>query len=162
MGNCSAYVHNFWDRSAYYLVNLAVNKAAMTEDSSSDKYYFSIGEVAKMFNLSISNIRFWEQEFEILRPKKNRKGDRFFTRQDIENLKIIHHLLKEKGYTIEGARKKLLQNPDQVTERVAMIDSLKKIRSFLVSLKEQFDNKDPGIQEPTDTTPLNYPAKEEE
>jgi DNA-binding transcriptional MerR regulator len=78
----------------------------MTEDSSSDKYYFSIGEVAKMFNLSISNIRFWEQEFEILRPKKNRKGDRFFTRQDIENLKIIHHLLKEKGYTIEGARKK--------------------------------------------------------
>lgn len=77
----------------------------MTEDSSSDKYYFSIGEVAKMFNLSISNIRFWEQEFEILRPKKNRKGDRFFTRQDIENLKIIHHLLKEKGYTIEGARK---------------------------------------------------------
>ncbi|MEP7129059.1 MAG: MerR family transcriptional regulator, partial [Chitinophagales bacterium] len=105
----------------------------MSEEVESDKYYYSIGEVAKQFNLSISNIRFWEQEFEILRPKKNRKGDRFFTKQDIENLKIIYHLLKEKGYTIEGARKKLLQNPDQVTERVAMIESLKKIRSFLVS-----------------------------
>ncbi|MEO6168419.1 MAG: MerR family transcriptional regulator [Chitinophagales bacterium] len=114
----------------------------MEEEIAPDKFYYSIGEVAKMFNLSISNIRFWEQEFEILRPKKNRKGDRFFTKQDIENLKIIYHLLKEKGYTIEGARKKLLQNPDQVTERVAMIESLKKVRSFLVSLKDNLDKKD--------------------
>lgn len=133
----------------------------MMDDSNSDKYYFSIGEVAKMFNLSISNIRFWEQEFEILRPKKNRKGDRFFTRQDIENLKIIHHLLKEKGYTIEGARKKLLQNPDQVTERVAMIDSLKKIRSFLMSLKEQLDHKDSGVQQQNDPAPYSFPVKED-
>lgn len=113
----------------------------MSDEVDPEKYYYSIGEVAKQFNLSISNIRFWEQEFEILRPKKNRKGDRFFTKQDIENLKIIYHLLKEKGYTIEGARKKLMQNPDQVTERVAMIESLKKIRSFLVSLKDNLDKK---------------------
>ena len=113
----------------------------MSDEVESEKYYHSIGEVAKQFNLSISNIRFWEQEFEILRPKKNRKGDRFFTKQDVENLKIIYHLLKEKGYTIEGARKKLMQNPDQVTERVAMIESLKKIRSFLVSLKDNLDKK---------------------
>jgi DNA-binding transcriptional MerR regulator len=112
------------------------------EDEASEKYYYSIGEVAKIFNLSISNIRFWEQEFEILRPKKNRKGDRFFTKQDIENLKIIYHLLKEKGYTIEGARKKLLQNTDQVSDRVAMIESLKKIRGFLVSLKNNLDKKE--------------------
>jgi len=118
-----------------------------TEDYSPEKQYYSIGEVAKMFNLSISNVRFWEQEFDILRPKKNRKGDRFFTRQDIEYLKIIYHLLKEKGYTIEGARKKLSQNPHEVSDRVAMIESLKKIRAFLVSLKENLDKKE--------TTPQN-------
>lgn len=116
----------------------------MSDEVEPDKYYYSIGEVARQFNLSISNIRFWEQEFEILRPKKNRKGDRFFTKQDIENLKIIYHLLKEKGYTIEGARKKLMQNPDQLTERVAMIESLKKIRSFLVSLEDNLDKKTGG------------------
>ena len=132
----------------------------MTDEAAPDKYYYSIGEVAKMFNLTISNIRFWEQEFEILRPKKNRKGDRFFTRQDIENLKIIYHLLKEKGYTIEGARKKLLQNPNEISDRVAMIESLKKIRSFLVVLKDHLDNKGslsaseiPDI-EPIDTAAL--------
>ena len=77
-----------------------------TENYSAQKNYYTIGEVAKMFKLSVSNIRFWEKEFDVLRPKKNRKGDRFFTPQDIEHLKIIYHLVKEKGYTIEGARKK--------------------------------------------------------
>lgn len=120
----------------------------MTEEDAIEKHYYSISEVAKMFNLSISNIRFWEQEFEILRPKKNRKGDRFFTKQDIENLKIIYHLLKEKGYTIEGARKKLLKGSDEVSDRLMMIESLKKIRSFLVSLKDNLDKKDPVIENP--------------
>lgn len=114
----------------------------VNEDYSPEKQYYSIGEVAKMFNLSISNVRFWEQEFEILRPKKNRKGDRFFTKEDIENLKIIYHLLKEKGYTIEGARKKLLQNPREVSDRLVMIESLKKIRHFLSSLKRNLESRD--------------------
>jgi len=117
----------------------------MTEEIESEKHYYSIGEVAKMFNLSISNIRFWEQEFEILKPKKNKKGDRFFTKQDVSNLKVIFHLLKEKGYTIEGARKKLLQQPDHVSDRIKMIDSLKKIKVFLQSLKDNLDKKDLGI-----------------
>ncbi len=117
----------------------------MTEEIESEKHYYSIGEVAKMFNLSISNIRFWEQEFEILKPKKNKKGDRFFTKQDVSNLKVIYHLLKEKGYTIEGARKKLLQQPDHVSDRIKMIDSLKKIKVFLQSLKDNLDKKDLGI-----------------
>ena len=117
----------------------------MTEEIESEKHYYSIGEVAKMFNLSISNIRFWEQEFEILKPKKNKKGDRFFTKQDVSNLKVIFHLLKEKGYTIEGARKKLLQQPDHVSDRIKMIDSLKKIKVFLQSLKDNLDKKDRGI-----------------
>ncbi|HEX3080319.1 MAG TPA: MerR family transcriptional regulator [Puia sp.] len=120
----------------------------MVEDAATEKHYYSISEVAKMFNLSISNIRFWEQEFEILRPKKNRKGDRFFTKHDIENLKIIYHLLKEKGYTIEGARKKLLQGSDEVSDRMTMIESLKKIRAFLVSLKDNLDKKDPVEESP--------------
>ncbi|MBA2422058.1 MAG: MerR family transcriptional regulator [Chitinophagales bacterium] len=117
----------------------------MTEEIESEKHYYSIGEVAKMFNLSISNIRFWEQEFEILKPKKNKKGDRFFTKQDVSNLKVIYHLLKEKGYTIEGARKKLLQQPDHVSDQIKMIDSLKKIKVFLQSLKDNLDKKDLGI-----------------
>ncbi len=117
----------------------------MTEEIESEKHYYSIGEVAKMFNLSISNIRFWEQEFEILKPKKNKKGDRFFTKQDVSNLKVIYHLLKEKGYTIEGARKKLLQQPDHVSDQIKMIDSLKKIKVFLQSLKDNLDKKDRGI-----------------
>ena len=67
---------------------------------TAEKHYYAIGEVAKMFNMTVSNIRFWENEFEVLKPKKNKKGDRFFTRQDLEYLKLIHHLLKEKGYTL--------------------------------------------------------------
>ncbi|MBA2407301.1 MAG: MerR family transcriptional regulator [Chitinophagales bacterium] len=117
----------------------------MIEEISSEKHYYSIGEVAKMFNLSISNIRFWEQEFEILKPKKNKKGDRFFTKQDVDHLKIIYHLLKEKGYTIDGARKKLMQQPDNVSDRIRMIESLKKIKVFLQSLKNNLDKKDPEI-----------------
>jgi DNA-binding transcriptional MerR regulator len=100
------------------------------EGYNSEKQYYSIGEVAKMFNLSISNIRFWEQEFDILKPKKNKKGDRFFTKQDIENLKVIHHLLKEKGYTIEGARKKL---------------SKKSPRSFRPYYHDRFTKEDQGL-----------------
>ncbi|MBA3649074.1 MAG: MerR family transcriptional regulator [Chitinophagales bacterium] len=116
------------------------------DDYYPEKQYYAIGEVAKMLNLSVSNLRFWEKEFEILRPKKNAKGDRFFTKKDLEYLKLIHHLLKEKGYTIDGARKKLMQNQDLVTDRVAVLDSLKKIRSFLVTLKDSMEKKE-GTEE---------------
>jgi DNA-binding transcriptional MerR regulator len=111
------------------------------ENYSAQKNYYTIGEVAKMFKLSVSNIRFWEKEFDVLRPKKNRKGDRFFTPQDIEHLKIIYHLVKEKGYTIEGARKKIKQTPDELTDRVALVESLKKLRGFLSSLKDVLDGR---------------------
>ena len=72
-----------------------------------EKLYYSIGEVAQMFGVSNSLIRFWETEFTILKPRKNAKGNRLFTKKDIENLKIIYHLVKEKGFTLEGARKRL-------------------------------------------------------
>ena len=109
------------------------------KELTTEKHYYAIGEVAKMFNMTVSNIRFWENEFDVLKPKKNKKGDRFFTRQDIEYLKLIHHLLKEKGYTIEGAKKTLLQNPKKQLDKMELIQSLKGIREFLSSLKSNLE-----------------------
>lgn len=112
---------------------------AVLEPKVETKHYFHISEVAKMLNMSVPNLRFWESQFEVLKPKKNKRGDRFFTRQDVEYLKVIHHLLKEKGYTIEGARKKLKQNPHDQIDKLALLDKLKEVRSFLSSLKEYLD-----------------------
>ena len=101
-----------------------------------EKLYYSIGEVAEMFDVSTSLIRYWEKEFDILKPRKNRKGNRLFTPQDIENLKIIFHLVKERGFTLDGAKQKLKGNKEDVLEQHKIVDSLKKIRGFLVELKE--------------------------
>ena len=75
-----------------------------------EKLFYKISEVAKMFDVNISTVRYWEKEFDILKPKKNKKGNRLFTPKDVTNLQIIHHLLKERGFTIDGARKKLKEN----------------------------------------------------
>lgn len=102
-----------------------------------EKIYFSIGEVAQMFNVAPSLIRFWESEFETIRPKKNRNGNRQFTKEDINNVRAIYHLVKEKGFTLQGA-KEMLRNDDQVVRsKMEMIDSLKKVREFLVEIKER-------------------------
>ena len=98
------------------------------------KMYYSIGEVASMFRLNPSLIRYWENEFDILKPKKNKKGDRFFRPEDVKNLKLIHHLLRERKYTIEGA-KDFLKNNKNASERFEMIRSLQKLKSFLLELK---------------------------
>ena len=76
-----------------------------------DKRYYKIGEVAKAFDVNTSLIRFWENEFEVLKPKKNKKGNRLFTPEDLENLKLIYFLVKEKGFTLEGAKKKIEREP---------------------------------------------------
>lgn len=102
-----------------------------------EKLYYPIGEVAEMFEVSTSLIRYWEKEFDILKPRKNRKGNRLFTPADIENLKIIYHLVKERGYTLEGAKQKLKANKEDTFEKHKIIDSLKKIRSFLVEIKDE-------------------------
>ncbi len=121
----------------------------LNEDKPIEKLYYSIGEVATMFNLTVSNIRFWETEFDVLMPKKNAKGDRFFTKKDIENLKLIHYLLKERGYTIEGARKKLREGGDEVRNRLEAVKSLEKIKSFLQTMKDELDKKEePPIVQP--------------
>ena len=98
------------------------------------KQYYSIGEVASMFNENQSLIRYWETEFDILQPRKNRKGDRFFRPVDIKNLLLIHNLLRQRKFTIEGARDYLKKNK-KAEEKFAMIRSLEKIRNFLVELK---------------------------
>jgi len=103
----------------------------------SKKLFYQIGEVAKMFDVNVSLIRFWEKEFTILKPKKNKKGNRMFTQKDIENLKIIHHLAKERGFTLEGVRKKLKENKKDTVDNLDIINRLKEIRKFLVHLKEE-------------------------
>lgn len=103
-----------------------------------EKVYYSIGEVAEMFGVSKSLIRFWETEFEILKPRKNAKGNRLFTKKDIDNLKVIYHLVKEKGFTLDGARKKLKEsNPNKLEKQVDIIDKLKSLREFLEELNKQ-------------------------
>ena len=102
-----------------------------------EKLFYKISEVANMFNVNISAIRFWEQEFDILKPKKNKKGNRLFTLKDIKNIEIIYHLLKERGYTVEGAKKKLKDNKTNTINNIQIITYLKDIRSFLVKLREE-------------------------
>lgn len=98
------------------------------------KNYYGISEVSNMFKVNISLIRFWENEFDILKPKKNGKGDRLFRPEDIKNLQLIYHLLREKKYTIEGARDFLKKNK-KAEETFELIESLKKTKAFLLDLK---------------------------
>lgn len=98
------------------------------------KQYYGIGEVAAMFRVNASLLRFWEAEFDILKPRKNKKGDRFFRPEDIKNLQMIHHLLRERKYTIEGARD-FLKKSGRRKEQFEAVESLKKIRAFLLELR---------------------------
>ncbi|WP_406629726.1 MerR family transcriptional regulator [Ornithobacterium rhinotracheale] len=104
-----------------------------------EKLYYKISEVAEAFGVNASLLRFWEKEFDILKPKKNRKGNRYFTPEDIQNLKIIYHLVKEKGYTLEGA-KIALQEKEKITEETSIIFRLEKIKAELLALKNYLDD----------------------
>jgi DNA-binding transcriptional MerR regulator len=98
------------------------------------KQYYSIGEVAEMFRVNTSLIRTWENEFDIIEPRKNRKGDRHFRPVDIKNLVLIHHLIRQRKYTLEGAKDYIKKNKS-AAERFAMIQSLQKIKGFLLEIK---------------------------
>ncbi len=104
-----------------------------------DKLYYGIGEVSKAFGVNASLIRFWEKEFEVISPKKNKKGNRYFTQQDIKNLKLIYHLVKERGYTLDGA-KTALQEKGNIKQEVELIARMELIRAELVKLKESMDS----------------------
>ncbi len=101
------------------------------------KLYYTMGEVTEMFDVNASQIRFYEREFDILQPKKNKKGNRLFTPEDVENLKIIFNLVKDRGFTLQGAREYLKSNKDEVKENQKIIDSLERVKQFLLEVKEQ-------------------------
>ena len=99
------------------------------------KQYYPIGDVAAMFKESTSLIRYWENEFPILKPKKNKKGDRFFRPADIKNLQLIHHLIRQRKFTMEGAKEYLKKNSKLADKNFEMLQSLGKIRGFLLEIK---------------------------
>ncbi|MEQ9425531.1 MAG: MerR family transcriptional regulator [Cyclobacteriaceae bacterium] len=104
-----------------------------------EKRYFSIGEVAEELGVATSLIRFWEGEFDIIKPKKNRKGNRQFTKVDIENVKLIYHLVKERGYTLQGARDLIKNDASAAKDKLDLINSLRTVRSFLAELQGQLN-----------------------
>lgn len=100
------------------------------------KRYYTMGEVTEMFQVNASMIRFYEKEFDILKPKKNKKGNRLFTPDDVENLKIIISLVKDKGYTLQGAKDYLKDNKQEAKENQKIIDSLEKLKGFLIEVRD--------------------------
>lgn len=102
-----------------------------------DKQYYKIGEVAKAFGVKTSLIRFWEGEFDILKPKKNKKGNRLFKPKDIKNLQLIYHLVKEKGFTLDGAKKKLKEKPKKIQDNHDIIARLEAVKAELINFKNQ-------------------------
>ena len=101
------------------------------------KLYYTMGEVTELFDVNASQVRFYEKEFDILQPKKNKKGNRLFSPEDVENLKVIFHLVKEKGYTLQGAKEYLRSNKSEAKENQKVIDSLERLKQFLLEVKEQ-------------------------
>ncbi len=102
-----------------------------------EKLYYGIGEVARAFNVNTSLIRFWEKEFDVLKPKKNAKGNRKFTPQDIKNLQLIYHLVKERGFTLEGAKIHLKENRQKTLDNFEIIQKLERVKAELIKIKEQ-------------------------
>ncbi len=101
-----------------------------------EKLYYTIGEVAEMFDVNTSLIRYWEKEFDIIDPHRNKKGNRLFTKQDVENFYIIYHLVKEKGLTLDGAKKKMKENKEDTINNFEVVKSLEEIKAMLLEIKD--------------------------
>ena len=110
---------------------------------STKKLYYKIGEVAEMFNVNTSLIRYWEQEFSIIRPKKSHGGVRLFTQKDIDHFELIYHLIKEKGMTVSGARE-FIKNKQEKNdfEKLEVINTLKRTKTFLQDIKALLDERE--------------------
>ncbi|OAD46854.1 MerR family transcriptional regulator [Polaribacter atrinae] len=102
-----------------------------------EKRYYKIGEVAKAFDVNTSLVRFWEKEFDIIKPKKNAKGNRLFTQDDIKNFKLIFNLVKERGFTLEGAKQKLKKDPEGIVHNHEIITRLEGVKAELIKIKNQ-------------------------
>jgi len=101
-----------------------------------NKLYYTMGEVTSMFDVNASQILFYERKFDILQPKKKKKGNRLFTQEDIANLKIIFNLVKDKGFTLQGARDYLKANKTEAKENQRVVDSLERLKSFLIEVRD--------------------------
>ena len=130
------------------------------------KIYYSVGEVCEMFGVNASLLRFWEEEFPVLKIAKNSRGHRIYTTTDVDNLRLIYHLVKEQGMTLEGAKKRLRQNPEGVAHQAEIVERLRSIRNMLVALKaemgegvEVIDVDDEENDEAVATAPI-APTKE--
>ncbi|MDF2158244.1 MerR family transcriptional regulator [Algoriphagus sp. CAU 1675] len=106
-----------------------------------EKKYHSIGEVAQMFKVAASLIRYWEGEFDIIRPKKDKKGNRRYTKDDIQKIRYIYHLVKEKGYTLDGAREVIAQGKEKGFDKVAAVQKLQEIKDFLINIRDEINAK---------------------
>lgn len=123
-------------RKSYKEIYTAIELINVPDDETlNQKLYYSISEVAGWFNVATSQIRFWENEFDILQPRKNRKGDRLFRVEDIKNLQLIYFLLRNRKFSIEGAKEFLKANKHKAELHLQIIESLTKFRSFLIDLK---------------------------
>ena len=107
------------------------------KEPKSEKHYYSIGEVAGKFGLAPSTLRFWEKEFDTIKPFKNKKGDRFYTQEDIDHLSLINHLVKERGMTLKGAKTKIKENKTETENTFEIVQKLQEIRSYLLEIKEE-------------------------
>jgi len=102
-----------------------------------EKRYYSIGELAAAFNVNASLIRFWDKEFDVLKPKKNAKGNRMFTPEDVKNLQLIYHLVKERGFTLDGARVHLKEGQKKTMDKFEIIRKLEAIKTSLINIKNE-------------------------
>ena len=102
-----------------------------------EKRYYSIGELAEAFNVNTSLIRFWDKEFDILKPKKNAKGNRMFTPEDVKNLQLIYHLVKERGFTLEGAKTHLKEGQKKTLDKFEIIRKLEAVKTTLINIKNE-------------------------
>lgn len=119
------------------------------------KLFYSMGEVAEMFDVNASLIRYWESQFDQLRPRKNKKGNRMFSPEDVEQLKLIYHLVKEKGMTLEGAKKSLRQNRGGLLRDAELLERLQRLRSMLVEVREEL--KEEPVREASASGPQTVP-----
>ena len=107
------------------------------KEAKSEKHYSSIGEVAGKFGLAPSTLRFWEKSFDTIKPFKNKKGDRFYTQEDIDHLSLINHLVKERGMTLKGAKTKIKENKAETENTFEIVQKLQQIRNYLLEIKEE-------------------------
>lgn len=132
-------------------------------ERKSRKIYYTMGEVSEMFDVNPSLIRFWEQKFDILKPDKNKKGNRLFSPRDVENLKLIYHLVKENGMTLAGAAKRLRENREGIERNLEIIEKLQRMRAMLVEVREALkagDGREVFVDtDPTDETETDNPGE---